>query len=121
MCSETVEIDTLLTEFQDVTRQLDEVLKDLEWRKPDVEREEKLLKALRKKALKDPGVDVASQAIVVRVARAILDDKIADANRLEKLMKQIQTELEMAQAAKEKPEGGEKAELETEAGEGQEV
>ena len=107
MCSETVEIDTLLIEFQAVTQQLDEVLKDLEWRKPDVEREEKTLRALRKKALKDPGVDVASQAIVVRVGRAILDDKIAEANRLEKRMKEIQAQLEKAEAAEEKPEEGE--------------
>jgi len=116
-----VEIDTLLTEFQDVTRQLDELLKDLEWRKPDVEAEEATLKALRKKALKDPEVDVASQAIVVRVGRSILNDRIKEAHRLEKRMKEIQAQLEKAQAAEEKPGGGEKPELETEAGEGKKV
>ena len=30
MCTETVEIDTLLSEFQAVAQQLDEVLRDLE-------------------------------------------------------------------------------------------
>ena len=118
MYNENPEVDTLLSEFQAVTQQLDEVLKDLEWRKPDVEHEEATLKALRKKALKDPGVDVASQAIVVRVGRAILNDKIAEAKRLEKHMKELQAQLEKVTAAEEKPEGGEKAELETEAGEG---
>ena len=115
MCSETVEIDTLLSEFQTVTQDLNEILKDLEWRKPDVEAEEKKLRDLRKKAMKDPGVDVASQAIVVRVGRAILDDKIAEANKLEKHMKDLQAQLEKIQAAEEKPEGGEKAGSETEA------
>ena len=117
MYNENPEIDTLLTEFQAVTQQLDLVLKDIEWRKPDVEREEKTLRALRKKALKDPGVDVASQAIVVRVGRAILDDKIAEANRLEKRMKEIQAQLEKAEAAKEKPEEGEEGGAETGAAE----
>ena len=116
-----MEIDTLLTEFQDVAQQLDVVLKDLEWRKPDVEHEEKKLRDLRKKALKDPGVDVASQAIVVRVGREILDDKIAEAHKLEKRMKELQAQLEKAEAAEEKPGGGEEAGEETEAGEGKEV
>ena len=108
MCSETVDVDALLTEFQDVTRQLDEVLKDLEWRKPDVEAEEAKLRALRKKALKDPEVDVASQAIVVRVGRSILNDKIKKANRLEKRMKELQAQIEaFEEPSKEKPGGEE--------------
>ena len=118
LCSETVETDTLLTEFQDVAQQLDEILKDLEWRKPDVEREEALLRDLRKKAMKDPGVDVASQAIVVRVGRAILNDRIKLAKDLEKRMLEIQAQLEKAQAAEEKPEGGEKPEAGAETEEG---
>ena len=108
MRSETVEIDALLTEFQIITQELDEILKDLEWRKPDVEHEEATLKALRKKALKDPDVDVASQAIVVRVGRSILNDKIKEANRLEKRMKELQTQIEaFEEPSKEKPGGEE--------------
>lgn len=118
MCSDIPEVDKLTLEFQDVALQLDAVLKDLEWRKPDVEGEEAKLRQLRKKALKDPSVDVASQAIVVRVGRSILDDKIAEANRLEKRMKEIQAQLEKAEAAVQKGEGGEKAGSETEAEEG---
>lgn len=131
MYNNNPEIDTLMTEFQDVTQQLELVLKDLEWRKPDVEREEKLLKALKKKAKEDPGVDVASQAIVVRVGREILNDKIKEANRLEKRMNELKEQLgkleaeegagvglevliageeeEKAEAAVEKPEEGEEA------------
>ena len=115
MRNEISEIDSLMSEFQAVTQQLDLVLKDIEWRKPDVEREEKTLRALKKAATKDPGVDVASQAIVVRVGRSILNDKIKEANRLEKRMKELQAELEKAEAAKEKPEEGEEGEAETEA------
>ena len=107
MYNEISEIDKLMTEFQAVTQQLDLVLKDIEWRKPDVEREEVELKALKKTALKYPGVDVASQAIVVRVGRSILNDKIAEAKRLEKRMLELQAQLEKAEAAKEKPEEGE--------------
>ena len=102
------------------------------WRKPDVEREEAELRELRKAALKDPGVDVASQTIVVRVGREILNDKIAEANRLEKRMNELKEQLEKfeaekgagvglgvligageeekAEAAEEKPEEGEEPE-----------
>jgi len=111
LCSENVEIDTLVMEFQAVAKQLDEVLKDLEWRKPDVEREEALLRKLRAAAKEDPGVDVASQAIVVRVGRAILNDKIAEAERLEKRMLELQAQLEKAEGERapmeEAEEGGE--------------
>ena len=121
MSNEIVDMDELLEAFRAVTVQLDEVLKDLEWRKPDVEGEEKKLKALKRAALKDPGVDVASQAIVVRVGRSILNDKIAEAKKLEKRMLELKVQLEKAQAAEEKPGGGETAGEETEAGERQEV
>lgn len=115
MSNENVDMDALLAEFQVVCRDLDEVLKDLEWRKPDVIGEEAKLKQLRKAALKDPDVDVASQAIVCRVARAILNDKIAEANRLEKRMLELKAQLEKAEATVDKPEGGEQAGSESEA------
>ena len=121
MSNEIVDIDTLVSDFQGVCRELDTVLEDLAWRKPDVEEEEAKLKELRKAALKDHDVDVASQAIVCRVARAVLDDKIAEASRLEKRMLQLKKQIEKVQGAVEKPEGGEKAGAETEAGEGPEV
>jgi len=113
-----VEPEELLTEFRAVAAQLDEVLKDLEWRKPDVEGEEKQLKQLRKAALKDPGVDVASQAIVVRVGRSILNDKIKEAKRLEKRMLEVQAQLEKAEAAEKEKEGGETPGAATESKEG---
>jgi len=109
LCGESLEIDTLLTEFQAVAQQLDEVLKDLEWRKPDVEGEEAKLRALRKAALKDPGVDVATQAIVVRVLRGVLNDKIAEADRLEKRMKEIQAEIEKLEGVVAATEEGEES------------
>lgn len=106
MCSEVVDPDELLTEFQDVAKQLNEVLEDLKWRKPDVEEEEAKLRDLRKAAKKDSGVDVASQAVAVRVLRAVLDDKIALANKLEKRMNKLKAQLEKAEvAAAEKEEG----------------
>ena len=108
MYNDISEIDKLEAEFRTVAQQLDEVLKDLEWRKPDVEDEEKKLRALRKKALKDPGVDVATHATVVRVLRAVLNDKIKEADRLEKRMLELKAEIEKFEAAEEKPEGGEK-------------
>lgn len=118
MSETNVNMDELMAEFQTVAAQLDEVLKDLEWRKPDVEGEEAKLKALKKAVLKDPNVDVASQAIVVRVGRSILNDKLAEADRLEKRMLELKAQLEKAEAAVEKPGGGEKAEGGTEAEEG---
>jgi len=83
-----------MEEFNAVCRQLDEVLKDLEWRKPDVEGEEATLRDLEARAKKDPGVDVASQVIVVRVLRSVLDDKIAEAEQLEQQMLQLQAQIE---------------------------
>ena len=107
MYNDNPEIDALMSEFQAVTQQLDMVLKDIEWRQPDVKREEAELRALKRAALKDPGVDVASQAIVVRVGQSILNDKIAEAKDLEKRMLSLKDQLEKAEAAKEKPEEGE--------------
>ena len=111
MCSEVVEPEDLYKEFEAVAAQLKEALEDLEWRKPDVEDEEAQLKDLKRKAKKDPTVDVASQAIVVRVGREILDDKIKEARRLDARLKEIQAALEEAEkeqpAPEEKVEGGE--------------
>ena len=86
-----------MEEFNAVTKQLDEVLKDLEWRKPDVEEEEAKLSYLRKLAKEDPDVDVASQAIAVRVLRGVLDDKIAEAERLEQRMLELKAQIEAAE------------------------
>lgn len=97
-----VESDALLIEFEAVAKALDEVLKDIEWRKPDVEGEEATLKDLRAKAKKDPNVDVASQAIVVRVLRGVLDDKIAEADRLEKRLNEIKEQVETQAGAAQK-------------------
>jgi len=98
LCAANPKLDELMTEFDAVCRQLDEVLKDLEWRKPDVEGEEATLRNLQARAKKDPGVDVASQAIVVRVLRSVLDDKIAEAERLEQRMLQLKAQIEGAAA-----------------------
>ena len=106
MCSEIVDSDELLDEFQAVVAQLNAVLKDLEWRKPDVEGEEKLLRKLKDQAKKDPNVDVASQAIVVRVLREVLDDKIALADKLEKRMLKLKGQLEKVEAAERKRREG---------------
>lgn len=81
-----VDYNKLLEELDQVLKALDEVLKDLEWRKPDVEAEEATLRDLQARAKKDPGVDVASQAIAVRVLREVLDDKIQLAEALEQRM-----------------------------------
>ena len=110
MCNEIPEIDKLEAEFRTVAQKLDEILKDIEWRKPDVEAEEKKLRQLKRAALKDPGVDVYSQSIVVRVGRSILDDMIKEANSLEKHMKELRARIEKAMAAEEKQGEGEGAE-----------
>jgi len=94
MSTSNAEYNALMAEFESVCAQLDEVLKDLEWRKPDVEAEEAKLEALREQAKTDPDVDVGTQVVVVRVLRGVLDDKIAEADRLEKRMQEIQAELE---------------------------
>jgi len=106
LCSENVEIDTLLAEFEAVTQQLDEVLKDLEWRKPDVEAEEAKLKQLIELEKKGGCHDVVSQAIVVRVLRGVLNDKIAEAERLEKRMNELEKEIKARTAPAAKPEKG---------------
>ena len=95
----------LLEEFEAVTKELDEVLKDLEWRKPDVENEEAKLAELKIQAKKDPGVDVASQAIIVRVLRDVLDDKIQLAEALEQRMLILRDQLEALESEEAVPEG----------------
>jgi len=92
-----------MAEFDAVAKQLDEVLKDLEWRKPDVEEEEAKLSYLRKLAKEDPNVDVASQAISVRVLREVLDDKIQLAEALEQRMLILQDQIEAIQSTSPKP------------------
>jgi len=103
LCGEVVDLEKLMEQFNAVCRQLDEVLKDLEWRKPDVEGEEATLRDLMARAKKDPGVDVASQVIVVRVLRSVLDDKIAEAERLEKRMLELKDQIEAQGAPSQKP------------------
>jgi len=94
LCNGIVDFEKLMEEFNAVAKQLDEVLKDLEWRKPDVEAEEAKLADLVKAAKHNPNVDVASQAIAVRVLRGVLDDKIAEAERLEKRMLELKAQIE---------------------------
>jgi len=104
LCAANPKLDKLMTEFNAVTKQLYEVLKDLEWRKPDVEEEEAKLSYLRKLAKEDPDVDVASQAIAVRVLRSVLDDQIAEAERLEQRMLQLKAQIEGSAAPAPKKE-----------------
>ena len=94
MCSEVAEYEALLEKFERTAKELEETLKDLEWRKPDVEAEEATLKELRRQAKTDPTVDVVSQAIVVRVLRDVLNDKLAEAERLERCMVELKAQLE---------------------------
>ena len=108
MCNEVVDPEALFKEFEQVTNQLKELLDDLEWRKPDVESEEAKLKELQKAAKEDPSVDFASQAIVVRVLRSVLDDKIVEAKRLEKRMLELKTQIEAL--SREETEAGEEEE-----------
>jgi len=103
LCNGIPDKKKLLDELDAVLQQLDEVLKDLEWRKPDVEEEEAKLSYLRKLAKEDPDVDVASQAIAVRVLRGVLDDKIAEAERLEKRMLELKARIEAQEAPSQKP------------------
>jgi len=93
----------MITEFQGLVQQFDEVLKDLEWRKPDVEAEEAKLRDLMARARKDPMVDAASQAIVVRVLRGVLDDKIAEAERLEARITELEKQIRARTAPAAKP------------------
>jgi len=109
LCNGIVEIDKLEAEFQDVAKELEDVLKDLEWRKPDVEAEEAKLKELRAQAKTNPNVDVATHATVVRVLRAVLNDKIKEADRLEKRMLELKAQIEKAEAAAAAPEEGEES------------
>jgi len=101
--SEDPELEKMITEFQGLVQQFDDVLKDLEWRKPDVEAEEAKLKDLMARVKKDPMVDAASQAIVVRVLRGVLDDKIAEAERLEARITELEKQIRARQGAAAKP------------------
>jgi len=92
-----------VTEVEAVAAALDAVLKDLEWRKPDVEEEEAKLADLERAAKKDPGVDVASQAIVVRVLRGVLEDKIAEAHRLSDRLEDLTVAIKAREAQKPAP------------------
>jgi len=89
----------LVMEFQAVAKELEEILKDLKWRKPDVEEEEAKLRELRKEAKTNPAVNVGIQAEIVRVLRSILNDKIKEADRLEKRMLELQAQIEKLEAA----------------------
>jgi len=106
MPNEIEEKDELLEKFEETAKRLDEVLEDLRWRKPDVEREERILAALKRKAKKDPTVEWQSQAIVVRVARAVLQDKIAEAERLERQLMEYKEAIEFREASKKKAKRG---------------
>jgi len=103
LCSQGPEEDPLVTEFEAVAAALDAVLKDLDWRKPDVEEEEAKLAELRKAAKENPGVDVASQEIVVRVLLGVLEDKMAEANRLSDRLEDLKDAIKAREAQKPAP------------------
>ena len=110
LCSEVAEYEALLEEFERTAKELEETLKDLEWRKPDVEAEEATLKELRRQAKTDPTVDVASQAIVVRVLRDVLNDKLAEADALEQRLLLLRDQIEalqreLSETGEEEPRG----------------
>jgi chromosome segregation ATPase len=113
LSNEKTEYNRLMEEFESTLKAFKEVLEDLEWRKPDVEAEEAKLKQLMDQARTDPGVDVASQRIVVRVLRDILDEKLRLADALENRITILRGQLE----ALEK----EKAKLEEAAGSGKTI
>jgi len=96
MSETNVEYQRLMAEFEEIAGALDAVLKDLEWRKPDVEEEKVKLEQLREQAKTDLDLDVGTQAVVVRVLCGVLDDKIAEANRLEARMVELKAALEKA-------------------------
>jgi len=104
MSSEKSEIGTLIKRFEDVTKRLEEVLEDIEWRKADVAHEEAKLKELLKQREKGELVDTYSQSEVVRIGKEILADRIAEAERLEKEMLDIKGRLEKLTGEKEKEE-----------------
>jgi uncharacterized coiled-coil protein SlyX len=104
LSDEKTEYDRLMEEFQATLKAFKEVLEDLEWRKPDVEGEELKLKQLMDQAKMDPGVDVASQRIVVRVLRDILDEKLRLADALENRITILRGQLEALSQEKAKPE-----------------
>ena len=104
MYNEDAKLEALIEEFRAVANALKEVLEDLEWRKPDVEAEEGKLAQLIEQAKTDPLVDVASQAIVVRVLREVLDDKLAEAEALEQKMLILRDQIDALQKERSKPE-----------------
>jgi len=111
LCAASEKLAELMVEFEAVAKELDEVLEDLKWRKPDVEAEELKLRKLRRQAKNDPMVNVAVQAETVRVLRAILDDKIALADALEKRMILLRDQIKaLKKEAAEEREVGESGE-----------
>jgi len=102
--------EELLRDFKEISARLDEVLEDLKWRKPDVEAEERKLKALQEKKAAGECVETRPQEIILRVAKAVLQDKIREAEKLEAAMTVIEEELKRREEGKkraEKPHGEE--------------
>jgi len=109
--------EELVKDFEMLAKELDEVLEDIKWRKPDLEDEEKKLDELKRKQEEGEDVDTYSQQIVVRVQRDILKDKIKQAETLEEAMNRIKRELERREGERKRKKSGkhEKARVSQEA------
>jgi len=102
MAEKEKKVDELVKKFEEITSRLDEVLKDIEWRKPDLAEEELRLQQLLNRRKRGELVDTYAQSEVVRIQREILQDRINEANVLEKQMLAVKAELDALTGRKAK-------------------
>jgi flagellar motility protein MotE (MotC chaperone) len=93
MANENPEVLKLLQEFEQLTREIDELLEDLKWRRPDWEEEmRRFQEAMEKRDPEGMGY-VASMQPFIQIWTAILEEKEAQlrekAKRWEELRKKV--------------------------------
>ena len=87
-------LNAKIEEFNRIATELDELLRDLEWRRPDVAQERQELERLRRSKEEAAKEAYGAQKVVVQVLGAVLRDKERRARELLKRYNKLKAEIE---------------------------
>jgi DNA anti-recombination protein RmuC len=87
-------LSSKIAELNEVAKELDELLRDLEWREPDVAAERATLKKLERSKRRRDVDAIGAQRVVVEVLGAVLEDKRRRAKELMRRYNKLKAEIE---------------------------
>jgi uncharacterized protein YaaN involved in tellurite resistance len=87
-------LNAKIAELNEVAKELDELLRDLEWREPDVAKEKAKLRRLERSKKRRDVDAIGSQRVVVEVLGKVLEDKRRRARELMRRYNKLKAEIE---------------------------